>query len=211
MNHLNRFQELSAASGLRKLQMDRQIEQFLPGYESITNASFFSRVVLGNPLTAAGGVVNYFGDKGGQFNTTTNFPLPGQLPANMGFVAWAYRYEVDYAQNINDIMTAFQDAYFHINVAEYYYKQGHGLELFKLYPGISAESTAAIGTTGIALTAAHNYGSAEGGTIELREPIPLTSQVQISAVVTLLTDVVALHGAVTKFRLIGTLARKVAG
>ncbi len=210
MNTLARLAELKAQSDLRKASMDQQIQNFLPGYESVTNASFYSRVALGNPLTANGGVYQYFGDKGGQFNVTSNFPLPGQLPSNMGFVAWAYRFELQ-SQDINDVMTAFQDGSFAINIAEYYYKRGHGMELFKYYPGISQSSTAQIGATGIALTAGHGHASGEGGTIELREPIPLTSQIQVSASVTLLTDVAGLHGAITKFRLIGTLARKITG
>lgn len=194
-----------------KQSLNNTIQTLLPGYESVTNASFFSRVVLGNPLTANGGVYQYFGQNGGQFNSTTNFPIAGQLPANMGFIAWGYRFEFSTAQDVSDVMTAFQDAYFTITVAEYRYKNGHGLELFKFYPGVVYEATAEIGATGIALVAPHPFASSEGAATPLREPIPLTSLVSVSAQLTLLTDVAGLHAAATKFRLIGTLARKIAG
>ncbi len=199
------------AQSAQKTALDQMIQAFIPGYESVCQASFFSRVVLGTPLTANGGTYTYFGDNGGQFKSNTNFPIAGQLPSNMGFVAWAYRYEINTRADIGNVMTAFQDAYFEIDVADYKYKQGHGLELLKLYPGIAQYSTAEIGTSAVALTAPFAFSSSEGATIELLEPIPLTSQVNVSATVTMLTDVAALNGVATKFRLIGTLARKIGG
>lgn len=189
--------------------VDNLIQQYLPGQVSETQQEFFSRVSLG--ATTIVGAVTYFGNTGGEFSNTTNFEVAGLVSANYdGFLATGIQLSFDALQNIGDITAALQDMYYIIKVAGYDYKRGQGLELLD-YVYVAQDSTAQIGTSGVALTDPHVLAGSQGSYLVLRQPIPMSPLASVRVTLNFVTNVAGLLGASTCFSFIGYLTRKVAG
>ncbi|HQT90399.1 MAG TPA: hypothetical protein PL001_00025 [Candidatus Kryptobacter bacterium] len=194
---------------LAQPSVDSLVQQYLPGQASETQQEFFSRQTLGGSTIV--GAVTYFGNAGGEFSNTTNFEVAGLVPANYdGYLATGIQFSFDTLQSIGDITAALQDMYYIIKVAGYDYKRGQGLELLD-YVYIAQDSTAEIGTSGVALTDPHILAGSQGAYLTLRQPIPMSPLASVRVTLNFVTDVANLHSASTCFSFIGYLTRKIAG